>query len=291
MQPLKIILDTDIGDDVDDALALAFACASPELKLQAVTTTFGNVLARCRQVRTILKIAGRQFADIPVAAGCGSSNAPLPNQDSTSFPEADLLPIDPRHGVDLLIDTIQAANGDVIPVTIGAMTNLAAALTKDPRIARKIPKIVAMAGEFTHEMVEHNIRCDPQAAQTVFSTGIPIDVIPWSIGNTVRFTQQDLERLATADRPMAQYLTLAIRAWQNDPSSRPKLGLPYLFDPMAIATLIRPDLVKWKIGTVSVQLPSGRTCLREHPDGPHRVAFDADRDKCISFFFDRVLAL
>src|SRR5689334_15569781 len=101
--PTKIILDTDIGDDVDDALALAVICASPEIELLGVTTVFGNVKARARQAQTILQLAGGGFAKIPVAAGCSASMASrkgispkrdpdeLPGQDCCSWP-AEKLP-------------------------------------------------------------------------------------------------------------------------------------------------------------------------------------------------------
>ena len=107
----RIILDSDIGDDIDDAYALGLVIASPELALQGVTTVFMNTAARARQARTLLAVAGR--GDVPVAAGCGAPLSPrityetdprqaylegrLPNQDSTCLPETDLPPCDPRH--------------------------------------------------------------------------------------------------------------------------------------------------------------------------------------------------
>src|SRR5450432_2645022 len=307
MPALKIILDTDIGDDIDDALALGLVCASPEVDLQAVTTVFGNVNARARQARTILKIAGERFEKIPVAAGCGASMASrpmfntkahlenLPNQDSTCFPESDLPPLDPRHGVNLILDTLRAGNGDITPITIGAMTNLATALVMDRKIISKIPKIIAMAAEFVSYFDEWNIRCDPEAAHIIFTSGIPIDIIQCNIGTTVQMTQHDLDGLKNSDRPLAERLMLAISAWQkNDPSSAKKFGMPHLYDPMTIATMIQPDLVTWKSGTISVELRGqhtyGYTTFEESPTGIHRVAFSANRDVSIKFFLDRILA-
>src|SRR5262245_53679777 len=128
----RIILDTDIGDDVDDALALALLCACPELELVGVTTVFGNVVARARQALTILTTAGPQFARIPVAAGCGASMASrpmqnikayledqLPNQDATCLPESELPPLDSRHAVNFILDSVRSGDGDIVPITIG----------------------------------------------------------------------------------------------------------------------------------------------------------------------------
>ncbi|MCX7015932.1 MAG: nucleoside hydrolase, partial [Candidatus Sumerlaeota bacterium] len=125
----QIILDTDIGDDIDDAYALALVLASPELELLGVTTVFGATRERAQQALTILKIAERD--GIPVAAGCGPEMSPrpgaepsglrrwtenlLPCQQSSCLPWDDLPPLSPMHGVDFLIETILNGQGDIIP--------------------------------------------------------------------------------------------------------------------------------------------------------------------------------
>ncbi len=301
----KIILDTDIGDDIDDALALGLILGCPELELVGVTTVFANVVARARQARTVLKVAGDRFAKTPVCAGCGGAMASrplhnikdylagtLPNQDSSCLPEDQLHPQDPRHGVDFLLE--QLNKGDVVPVTIGAMTNLAAAFVKDWNVTKRIPRIVCMAAEFRRPMAEWNIKCDPEAAHLLFSSGIPMDIIPFEIGIQVTFGQDHLNRLAGSARPLALRLSMAITAWQNawsDNGKKPK-PMPHLFDPMAIATMVKPDLCTWKQGHVSVELAGqhtyGYTTFREDATGPHRVAWDANRDQALAFWFDRI---
>jgi purine nucleosidase/pyrimidine-specific ribonucleoside hydrolase len=305
-QPQKIILDTDI----DDAMALALILASPELELVGVTTVFGNVAARSRQARTLLKLAGERFARIPVAAGCGGTMASrplprrgtpeyladaLPNQDSASLPEHELPKPDPRHGVDLLIDLIMNGDGDVVPVPIGALTNIAMAMVKEPRIVAKIPRIVTMSAEFKRGFAEWNIKCDPEAAAIVYNSGVPMEVTTWDIGNTVKFGQGEIDRLAAGGRPVGQYLSRAIRAWQaahQHPTWKP---MPSLFDPMAVATMVKPELCTWKTGTVSVELQGqqtyGFTHFHDGKDGKHRVAWDADRDASFEYYLSRVLAL
>lgn len=297
----RIVLDTDIGDDVDDALALALVCGSPELELVAVTTVYGNVAARSRQARTILKLAGRP--DVPVAAGCGASlstRAPwgaerylgdaLPRQDKTSFSEADLPPQDDRHAVTVLIEALAGGDGDVVPVTIGAMTNLAVALTVERRIAAKIPKVVCMAGEFRRGFAEYNIRCDPEAAAIVVESGLPIDFTPWSIGWAVRLTDDEVERIGSSSRPVARNLREAIDEWRSRDDSQPAL-----YDPMAVAGMIDEGLFTWRRGRVRVETQGsatyGFTTFTEDPDGPHRIAWEADRDRCAAFFLHRILSV
>lgn len=304
----KVILDTDIGDDIDDALALALICASPELELVGVTTVFGNVLARARQARTVLKVAGERFASIPVAAGCGAAMASrpihgikaylddvLPNQDSTCLPESQLPPLEKRHGVNFLIDTIMAGKGDIIPITIGAMTNLATAMVMERRIVAKIPKVIAMAAEFKRPFAEWNILCDPEAAHIVFSSGIPMDIITWDIGHTVSFDQGNIDRLNATQRPLSQRLAAAITAWQNAHHHGGAKPMPSLYDPMAIATMVQPDLCTWRTGTVSVELAGaktyGFTTFAEDKGGVHRVAWDADRDRSLDYYLTRILSV
>lgn len=307
----KVILDTDIGDDIDDALALALICASPELELLGVTTVFGNVVARARQARTVLAVSGGKFRNIPVAAGCGAglSTRPahgvrsrqdflenvLPNQDASCLPEAELAPLHVRHGVDFLIETLLAGAGDIVPIMIGAMTNLAMAMVKAPRIIAKIPRIVAMAGEFHTPLAEWNIRCDPEAAEIVFGSGIPIDVTPWTIGRIVQFDDSHIARLNHCRSPMTRNLSHAIACYQERHSSAEHRAMPALYDPMAVATMIRPDLVTWKSGTVSVELRGehtyGYTPFAENSAGIHRVAWNADRERSLTFYLQRVLAM
>jgi purine nucleosidase/pyrimidine-specific ribonucleoside hydrolase len=298
--PIKVILDTDIGDDIDDALALALILASPELELLGVTTVYGNVEARSRQARTELVIANRP--EVPVAMGCGASLATRPNetphakldhvpsQDSTCLPAAQLPKGDPRHGVDFLIDTIMAGNGDIIPIAIGALTNLAMALVKEPRIKAKIPRFVLMAAEFRRGGSEWNIRCDPEAAFIVFNSGIPCDVTTWHIGDVAKFTNPDIQRLLDCKQPVAGYLHRAIKAWQNNGPA-----MPSLFDPLAVATMINPGLCTWKPAVVQVDLQGSDavyaiTTMRESPTGHHRVAWDVNRDAAITWYLDRVCA-
>lgn len=297
---MKIILDTDIGDDIDDALALGFILGSPELELVGVTTVFGNVTARAKQARTVLKVAGERFARIPVCAGCGASMASrplhnlrsyleneLPNQDPSCLPEDQLCALDPRHGVSFLVE--QLASGDIIPVTIGAMTNLAMAFVMDWRLTKRVPKIVCMAGEFRRPMAEWNIKCDVEAAHIIFSCGVPVDVTPWHIGMEATLNASELARLNASETPLMKRLAMAVVNWQGNRTNKP---MPHLFDPMALETMIRPELCTWKRGRVAVEVAGahtyGYTIFREDKDGPHRIAWDVKRDEAIGFWFDRV---
>jgi purine nucleosidase/pyrimidine-specific ribonucleoside hydrolase len=299
----KVILDTDIGDDVDDALALALLCALPELELVGVTTVFGNTIARARQAQTILQLAGEKFHKVPVAAGCAGTMASrkvqspvadpdhVPGQASASWPDEKLPAIHPSDAVHFLIETIMQGDGSIIPITIGALTNLAAALVLQPKIAKKIPRIVTMAAEFHRAMAEWNIKCDPEAAHVVFSSGIPMDVIPFNIGKLAMFIESETLQLAASDRPMAKYLSAAIEAWRKS-WKQPQVQAS-LFDPMAVACIVKPELFEWKQGTVKVELRGestyGYTTFTADEKGPHRVAWNCGREECVGWYLKQIL--
>jgi len=311
----KVILDTDIGDDIDDAYALAFILGSPELDLLGVTTVFGNVTARARQAKTILKLAGRE--EIPVAAGCGAVMSPRvthirpdltagqvslgqaaqalledarPRQDDTALPLEQLTPLHPSHGVDFIIDTLMSGQGDIIPITIGAMTNLAMALVKEPGLLNKIPRLVSMAGASDRQQAEWNIRCDPVAAAIVFNSQIPMTVVGLDVTTQCRLTQTQLDKLAASDRPVAENLTAATKAWGH--------RFPLLHDPLAVETLIQSDLVETRNGTVTVELSGdatyGYTTLSPangDQSGPHDICVSVDADRACELWLARVLSL
>ncbi len=306
-KPLKVILDTDIGDDIDDALALGLILASPELDLIGVTTVFGNTVARARQARSILAAAGGRHRSIPVAAGCGATMSlrppkdtgreaylagSLPNQDHACLPEADLPPLDRRHGVDFLVEAIMAGAGDIVPITIGPMTNLAMALVKEPRIAAKIPRIVAMACEFKAGFAEWNIRCDPEAAALVYASGIPVVTTTWEMGDIAKFDDGHLARLRAGTAPMAKLLSRTVDAWCKQHNAKPAL-----YDPFAVATIMQPDIAGWRRGTIAIETRGeatyGFSVLHRTDDasGPHRVTWTTDRARALDYYLGRVLGL
>jgi len=311
----QVILDTDIGDDIDDALALGLILASPELELLGVTTVFKHVVARAAQARTILQAAGRP--DIPVAAGCGAVLSPrvtyssqatlgqvarqaylegeLPNQHAVALPEAELPPMDPRHGVDFLIDTVMAGNGDITIVTVGAMTNLAMAMVKEPRIIGRLPRIVSMAAAFDRLESEWNIRCDPVAAAIVLGSGAPMRVVGLDVTMQVQFRRQDIDALKASPRPLARVLARSIAEWEAHSGwAHMVQGLPIMHDPLAVASVIDPTLVQWQRGFASVELQGDRTygytLFQKDENGAHEYACQVNKEAALDLWISRVLA-
>ncbi len=173
---MKIILDTDIGTDIDDAYALAFALRHPDIEVKAVTTVHGYPVERARLVQHLLTIAGQP--EIPVCAGWSLPIHPLTAQEQHAYLERQPNHTEVASGIQaqfsrgdavrLILDTVDRHAGDIALVTIGPLTNVAAALAADPDLPRKVTGIAMMAGELNRNHLEYNVRLDPRAADMVF---------------------------------------------------------------------------------------------------------------------------
>ncbi len=179
MSPDRVPLILDVDTGIDDALALLFACGSPDAELVAVTCCAGNAaLADTeRNTRAVLELAGR--ADVAVAAGRATPLLrPLEITPEThgahgigyaELPEPATVPW-PRFGPDLIVDEARRRPGEVTLVTLGPLTNLAVALAIEPGLPRLLRRWVAMGGAFrvpgnTTPVSEWNVHCDPEAAR------------------------------------------------------------------------------------------------------------------------------
>src|SRR3954453_7876576 len=182
--PTRVILDTDIGTDVDDCLALALILGSPELRLEGITCVYGDVALRARMARRLLELRGR--GEVPVLQGAhepllglrpvyweGHEGQGLVNPD-------DDTPDTGENAVDYLVRTILENPEEIHLVAIGPLTNVALAFKRDPRVVRDLAHLTIMGGVMRGPQslhlpyVEHNIRCDPEAAHIVLSAGAPV---------------------------------------------------------------------------------------------------------------------
>ena len=235
-----------------------------------------------------------------------------PNQDDAAISDADLPSPSPLHGVDLLIELLRG--GEVVPVTIGAMTNLAVALLKEPRLLTEIPRIVCMAACFDRQLSEWNIRCDPVAASIVFNSGIPVTVIGLDVTMRCRLSREAVQTLHESSSPVVRNLSAATRRWAQHSQRNWQQGSPVLHDPLAILALIFPDIVTTRNGVVTVDVApgpahgytffkpsraigeSGRFAAldderRETGPGIHDVAVEVDADRAVQEWLSRVTTL
>lgn len=290
---IPLIIDTDIGDDIDDALALALALRSPEVELLGVTTVFQRAELRARLAQLLLAAYGR--AEVPVHAGV---DRPLlgehrpdwsPNQADVLEGAPETAP-PPGQAVDFLIRQGMSRDGLVL-LPIGAMTNIALALALEPRLADRV-RVVAMAGAWDRSGAEWNVQCDPEAVAAVLASGVRIDFVGLDVTTRVVLPASDLAALTAAPGKAEAMLTRFLRAWQRG-WGRPDDFCPVLHDPLALAALLRPELVRFRAAAVAVELGSallrGQTVARGGQAAANaRIAVDVDREGFLALLGGRV---
>ena len=261
----KIILDTDIGDDIDDALALAFAIMSGKIDILGVTTVFRNAEHRAELACCLLEALGR--TDIPVYAGIGKTlvqsipdweqvaASHRPRQMEVLKKQQPSIQPKPERAVDFIIDTVMAGDGDITLVPIGPFTNIAAAFTVEPRLAQKA-KICMMGGATDRVRPEWNALCDPEATRIVFGTGVPITMVGLDVTTKCVMSYEQVKTIGSVDRPINQICFELIHLWGGDnPEPRPTLH-----DPLALATLIDPTLCETR--EMRIEVETGADHLR-----------------------------
>lgn len=257
-KPIPILFDTDIGDDIDDALALALALQSPELDVRGITTVIDDVELRTRLAWKQLGLYGRR--DIPLATG---ASEPLldevRNNKSRQYEvltDADEFPPSARkHAVQFIVETLMGSSDKITIVPVGPLTNIALALKAEPRIKQKIERIVLMGGAFFPPRAEYNIVRDRVAAEIVFRSGVPIVAVGLDVTMKCKLEGQDLERLRAAKNPASQFVVRLIELWQNGKPAQ----YPTLHDPLAMAAALRPALIETQAGNVQVETASPLT--------------------------------
>jgi inosine-uridine nucleoside N-ribohydrolase len=286
VSPAKVILDTDIGDDIDDAFALALALRSPELNILGITTAWGDTKLRARMVDRFLMEVGR--SEIPVAEGIVTKSA-IP---FTQAKWADAGPKGRSHppAIDFILRQIRKYPAEVTLICIGPLTNIGAVIARDPDTFHKVKRVVLMGGSVRRGYgdlgytaphgpdPEYNIISDIPAAKALFGSGVPIAVMP--VDSTQLFfdavKQQILFRQST---PLTDALTLLYHQWGQQ--------TPTLFDAMAVAYEVQPSLCPTRTLHIVVD-DKGYT--REAPGTANaEVCLDSSSDRFFTFFMQRVL--
>jgi inosine-uridine nucleoside N-ribohydrolase len=294
--PIPVILDTDIGDDIDDALALALALQSPELDVRAVVTVLQQRERRADLVWKILELYGR--TDVAVGMGAEQPLLTRPRtgvvrQTAALRPDERMPDARRRSGIPLIIETLMGAREKITWLAYGPLTNVALALKAEPRIADKIERLVLMNGVFFQgPRLEYNTLRDPEAAAIVFSSGLPIITVGLDVTMKCQLSLEDLKRLEGSSAPAVKFLYGLIQIWQEGKPER----RPVLHDPLAVAVTFRPELIRTQAGRVEIETRGeegrthGMTILRPDPKGPVRVASEVEAGEFVRLFMERVAA-
>ncbi len=286
--PEKIIIDTDIGDDIDDAFALALAMRSPELEIMGVTTGFGDTETRAKLVDRFLGEAGRQ--DIPVAAGVPTQNKnPLSQRRyaegghfaKSSHPAA----------IDFLLEQIRRYPGQITLIAIGPLMNVGGAIDKDAATFRKLKRVVLMGGCIRRgygdlgytpargPQPEWNILNDIPSAQKLFASGVPVAVMPL---DSTQLKLDEVKRafLFSQGTPITDALTLLYHQWGQE--------TPTLFDPMTIAYVVNPKLCP--VQAMRIRVDERGNTIPEAGASNSDVCLESSPEEFFRFYLPRVAA-
>jgi len=260
--PLPILMDCDPG--LDDAISILLALASPELTLLGISTVVGNGPLQQTQenARRICELAGRP--DLKVHGGCPrfmfkEKDSP---QEKTAHTGADIhgdtglgnctlpaptMPLQEKHGVNFIIDTVMNSPAPVVLTPTGPLTNVACALIMAPQIKKNISKIVLMGGSIglgnITPTAEFNFYSDPHAARVVFSAGVPIVMMGLDVTRQVSTSPEWLAQLKSMNTTVSRAVVDMLSYYHRpDAILEPGVSGGVLHDPNVIGYLLKPDL-------------------------------------------------
>ena len=263
----RIILDCDPGHD--DAMAILLAHGCPDIDLVAITTVAGNQTLdkTTLNARRICTVAG--IHDVPVFAG---SWRPLQRDQVTAaqihgdsgldgpvFGEP-AVPVQDESAVDFLVRTLMAEGDDITLVPTGPLTNVAAALRREPRIAERTREVVLMGGAYTRgnstPAAEFNIWADPDAAAIVFAAGWPLTMVGLDLTHQAIATGDVLARIRALDTDVSRMVTALMEFYGEAYRRSGVAGAgegPPVHDPCAVARVARPGLMEVRDAFVAVE--------------------------------------
>lgn len=292
---MKVIIDTDIGDDIDDAYALILAANTAEIELIGVTTVYRNAEQRAKIAAALLGCLNRK---IPVAAGADYPyNTPF-RVEAYEKKLADGRPVIPHYfpefegekyssvsAEELILSSAERYPGEVTVAAIGPMTNLARAYEKDPVRFGRLKEIVCMGGCFGSAFAEWNVRCDAEAAAKVLKSGVGTTMIGIDVTKYTFLTAEQEARLVSVGGPAFVLAARMLKKMHADIPSR----ITTLHDVLAIAELTN-SFCRYEERRAGVLLEGGaRGRIAETPDGAAiKAAVGVDRDAFMKYFFDKI---
>lgn len=322
MNATRIILDTDPGlgapgADIDDGLAIALAARSPELALEALTIVVGNVDVRTGEANAKALAERLGIADVPIAVGAGKpliqDLAEVRDLFGTHLLAGEAAGPDRPGAGDaarLLVDMVMASPHEITIVAIGPMTNVAAAIVLEPAFAENVAELVLMAGSATTyaqnitPVADFNAYADPEALQIVLNSSARIRMVGLDQTSRVMLTRADAARMREDADPFGIWAADCTDAWidflgRAFPDRPEHRDACFLHDPLTIAAVIDPSLLRWAPAYVQVELEGrlgrgmavadrGLALMRpSHPPNAE-VAVDVDVDRFRSLFLDRI---
>jgi len=269
---IPVILDTDIGSDIDDTWALVMMLKSPELDLKLVVTDTGDTTYRARIVARLLEIAGR--TDIPIGIGIARPEAPssqapwVEGYELSSYPGTVY-----EDGVEAIVETIMGSPEPITLVCIGPVPNIKAALEREPRIAERA-RFVGMHGSIRRgydgspqPVAEYNVARDPEACRVVFAAPWDVTITPLDTCGIVRLMGEKYQAVRDCEDPLIQALIENYRIWARNSEWAKEFDLDkessVLFDTVAVYLAFSEELLVMEELGIRVT-DDGRTLIDEN---------------------------
>lgn len=283
--PQKIIIDTDIGDDVDDAFALALAVKSPEFEILGISTAFGDTELRAKITERFLGEIGR--SDIPVLAG--KPTAPTQMSQKRYADGGHFAKNSHADAADFLLGQIRKHPGEITLIAIGPLMNVGAAIDRDAATFRKLKRVVIMGGsvrkgygdygynEHVAPMPEWNILNDVASAQKLFGASVPLFVMPL---DSTQLKLDEIKRafLFTRGTAVTDQLAILYHLWAQE--------TPTLFDPMAVAFALKPELCP--VTPLHIRVDAKGSTLEEPGTPNAQVCLQSNPEDFFQFYLRRV---
>jgi inosine-uridine nucleoside N-ribohydrolase len=288
----KILLDTDIGTDVDDAVALAYLLCHPECELLGITTVTGEAEKRASLASVMCQAAGKE---IPIYPGAehpmqGEQRQPIAQQAAAlpGWPHQTDFPM--NQAIDFLADTIRAYPGEVTLLTIGPLTNAGLLFSTYPDVAQLLAGLVMMGGNFNEsgpagDRIEWNVAGDPTASEITYKAPVRLHrSLGLNVTQKVTMPAHEVREKFTAPllRPVMDMAEIWFAGFY-----------PFItfHDPLAAATIFEPNLCAYQEGRVMIDKTEkpGRTIWQPgRTESPHQVATAVDVERYFQHFFDIV---
>ena len=302
----RIILDTDIGTEVDDAITLAYLLANPEAELLGITTVAGEAVERAKLASVLCKIAGKK---IPVYPGC--ENPILTPQIERYAPQKTVLKkwehdkeFPENRAVAFMQEMIHKYPGEITLICIAPLTNIGLLFAMDPKIPSLLKRIVLMCGSPTYTrydgtsetmsamdksdlivlgskgVIENNALIDPHATKLVYGAEVKEHVTC----GTSRLIMKPEEAEKIFHHPLLEPVLDIAREWFKDEER------VTFHDPLTAVSLFHEDVCRFERGKLEIEtdsrLLSGFTYWRPDENGPHRVAMDVDKELFYQYLFE-----
>lgn len=281
----RIILDSDIGTDIDDAWALAFVALSPEMEVLAVTVSDADTPARAKVACKLLQRAGR--TDIPVSVG---RQTPTPDnrfdhqftwaEDFTAYKPVREL------AAQTIVRLAKKYPGEIVLLAVGPLQNVADALRLEPQLGKYLKRVVLMSGNIYSRagggkvIPEWNVVVATQDSQLVYSAGLPLTIVPLDSTTLVKLADRERDRVRKRASPVTHALESLYRLWLDGPQSRMTLH-----DQLAVAEAARPGEFFAKKETLPLLVDDkGYTVIHKTSGKSTIVCLEPKRDAFMDYY-------